>query len=209
MSDSLPVRAYFLACAPDGGPISRRSHAALLVRAAAITDLVLRGNLRDQHGHAEPTSAAPTGDLLLDNLLAELRAHSPASWRALLRRGKNDALQSLETQLSAAGLLEEGSSSILRRKVFRPSDPARVRDAHAELDHALTAPLSDVDASTAALAAHAAASGAGMSRSEARRHADRLKELESLAGPVVPALRKAVAGRRAARIAAFSGGSGG
>ncbi|GAB3377054.1 GPP34 family phosphoprotein [Amycolatopsis echigonensis] len=209
MSDSLPARAYFLACDPDGGPVSRRPRAALLVRAAAVTDLVLRGNLRDERGHAEPTGAAPTGDLLLDDLLADLRAHRPASWRALLRRGKNDTLQSLETQLSAAGLLEEGSSSILHRKVLEPSDPARVRDAHARLDHALTAPLSEVDASDAALAALAGASGAGMSRSDARRHSGRLKELEQLAGPVVPALRKAVAGRRAARIAAFSGGSGG
>ncbi|WP_116206442.1 GPP34 family phosphoprotein [Amycolatopsis circi] len=209
MSDSLPARAYFLACDPGGGSVSRRSRAALLVRAAAVTDLVLRGNLRDQRGHAEPTGTAPTGDLLLDDLLADVRAHSPASWRALLRRGKNDTLQSLETQLSAAGLLEEGSSSVLRRKVLVPSDPARVRDVHAQLDHALTAPLSEVDAPTAALAALAAASGAGMSRSDARHHAERLKDLEKLAGPVVPALRKAVAGRRAARIAAFSGGSGG
>ena len=205
MSDSLPARAYFLACEPA----SRRPNTALLVRAAAVTDLVLRGNLRDQRGHAEPTGTAPTGDLLLDDLLADLRTHSPASWRALLRRGRNDTLQSLETQLSASGLLEEGTSSFLRRKVLAPADSSRVRAARADLNRALTAPLSEVDASTAALAALAAASGAGMSRSEARQHADRLAELEKLAGPVVPALRKAVAGRRAARIAAFSGGSGG
>ncbi|MFD2473391.1 GPP34 family phosphoprotein [Amycolatopsis silviterrae] len=205
MSDSLPARAYFLAC----DPASRRSSTALLVRAAAVTDLVLRGNLRDQRGHAEPTDAAPTGDLLLDDLLTDLRTHSPASWRALLRRGRNDTLQSLETQLSASGLLEEGTTSFLRRKVLVPADSSRVREAHADLKRALAAPLSEVDSPTAALAALAAASGVGVARSEARKHADRLAELEKLAGPAVPALRKAVAGRRAARIAAFSGGSGG
>ncbi|WP_020660721.1 GPP34 family phosphoprotein [Amycolatopsis benzoatilytica] len=189
MSNSLPAQAYFLACDPDGGPLARRGRAALLVRAAALADLLLRGNLRDQRGHAERTPAAATGDLVLDDLLSGLR---PDTWRALLRHGRNDTLQALETQLSAAGMLVESSSAVLRRTILVPTR-SLVREAHVRCEHALAAPLSEVDSSAAALAALAAAVGIVRPR-----HSSRLAELESVAGPVLPALRKAVSGRRAA-----------
>ena len=192
MSVSLAAQAYFLACDPDGGPLGRRGRAASLVRAAALTDLFLRGTLRDQDGRAERSDPGSTGDLVLDDLLAGFR---PDSWRALVRRGRGDTLQALETQLSAGGMLAESSRTVLRRVILVPA-LALVREAHARFEHALTAPLSDVDGSAAALAALAAA--AGIARSEARRHGGRLAELEGAAGPVPPVLRRVVAGRRAA-----------
>jgi len=190
MNTSLAAQAYFLARALDGP----RPRTALLVRAAALADLVLRGTLSDANGYVEVRTVKPTGDLLLDDLLTELR---PASWRAVLRHGKNDTLHTLETQLSAAGMLTESVSGILRRRVLEPAEE-HVHDARARFTGALTDAVSEVDTSAAVVTVLATA--AGFARPDARRHADRLTELEAAGGPAIAPLRRAVAGHRTTRL---------
>ncbi|MET8999118.1 GPP34 family phosphoprotein [Amycolatopsis sp. NPDC004169] len=212
---SLPARAYLLACDTARDRLPDRERVALLVRAAALTDLVLRGRITDDGGRPVASGAGGTGHLVLDDLLAELAADPHRKWRAWVRRGARETLRSLEEQLDAAGVISLRTSRVLglfprrRPEVREPAAAAALRD---EVRAALRsdAPVSaDVAALTALTAAVERA--AVLSRGERRRHRDRLAGLEEQAGAAVPALRKVIRELRAARtarIAAASGGGG-
>lgn len=216
---TLPAQAYLLACDTGRDRLPDRERVALLVRAAALTDLVLRGLVTD--GDGRPVVAGPggTGHLVLDDLLADLAADPHRKWRAWVRRDARGTLQSLEAQLDAAGVLTMRTSRVLglfprRRPVVR--DQAAVTQLHDLVAAALRdgEPASRVDPGVAALTSLAAAAELTtvFPRRERRRHRARIEELEDRAGAAVPALRKVVRELRAARaatIAANSGGGGG
>jgi hypothetical protein len=201
---SLPARVYLLACGGVKGRISDRRRVALLVRAAVVTDLLLRDRLADDGGKAGVTGRGPTGDLLLDDVLANLAEDGPRPWRSLVRRDGADTLKSLELQLVAAGLLREHTTRLLGRSVLELADPEAARREEARVEAALRDPVSEVDSGDAALAALAAAAGVGVSRRDAWANSARLAELAGRAGPAVPALRHLVRRQRAVR----SGGHG-
>ncbi|HEY2057048.1 MAG TPA: GPP34 family phosphoprotein [Amycolatopsis sp.] len=204
MTLSLPARAYLLACGGAKGRISDRRRVALLVRAAVATDLLQRGRLADQSGKAGVTGRGPTGDLLLDDVLANVAEDGPRPWRSLVRRDGADTLKSLELQLVAAGLLREHTTRVLGRSVLELTDPAAAHREQARVEAALRDPVSEVDSGDAALAALAAAAGIGVPRRDFRANSARLNELAGRAGPAVPALRRLVRRQRAVR----SGGHG-
>ncbi|MFE0028689.1 GPP34 family phosphoprotein [Amycolatopsis sp. NPDC059021] len=210
---SLPAKAYLLACDPGGGRLRDRQRVSLLVRAAALTDLVRRGRIADEDGKAVIVDERGTGDLVLDDVLAEV-AGDRRSWRSWVRRGARDTLQSLETQLDAAGTIELkvsralGLFTVRRPVVLDGGAVARLRGA---VDYAVrgTTEVSEVDAADAALAALVAAVELRtvVSRRDRRRHRARVAELEERAGAAVPALRKVFRELRAARAAAVSNAS--
>ncbi len=210
---SLPARAYLLACDTARNRLPDRERVALLVRAAALTDLVLRGQVTDDGGRPAVTGAGGTGHLVLDDLLAELTAEPHRKWRAWVRRGARGTLHSLEAQLDAAGVITLRTSRVLglfprrRPEVREPASAAALRD---EVRAALRGDA-PVSADVAALTSLAAAVelGAVLPRVERRRHRDRLARLEEQAGAAVPALRKVIRELRAARTAAISAASGG
>ncbi|MEV7094308.1 GPP34 family phosphoprotein [Amycolatopsis sp. NPDC051045] len=210
---SLPARAYLLACDTGRNRLPDRERVAQLVRAAALTDLVLRGRLADDGGRPVVSGTGGTGHLVLDDLLAELTADPHRKWRACVRRGARGTLQSVEAQLDAAGVLSLRMSRVLgvfprRRPVVR--DVATAAALHDHVTAALrgTAP---VPADVAALTSLAAAAelDAVLPRGERRRHRARLARLEEQAGAAVPALRKVIRELQAARTAAIAAGSGG
>ncbi|WP_326837258.1 GPP34 family phosphoprotein [Amycolatopsis rhabdoformis] len=207
MTLSLAARAYLLGCDSDGGRVRRRGDAALFVRAAALTDLLLRGRLRVAGGRVSASGAGPTGDLLLDDVLAGLADEGPTRWKRLLRQGSADTLHSLEQQLVAAGVLHSRVTPLWRRTVVRLAERAPADAVRATVDNALTAPLSEVDARAAALTALAAATRIGFTRRSARRHADRLRALDEVAGSVVPEVRAVVRGLRRRRTALIASSS--
>ncbi|MEV4058130.1 GPP34 family phosphoprotein [Amycolatopsis sp. NPDC049688] len=210
---SLPARAYLLACDTRRDRLPDRDRVALLVRAAALTDLVLRGLVEDAAGRPVARGAGGTGHLVLDDLLAELAAEPHRKWRARVRRGARGTLQSLEAQLDAAGVITLRTSRVLG--LFPRRHPA-VRDAAtaaALRDEVASALRSDtpVPPDVAALTSLAAAAelNAVLPRGERRRHRARLARLEDQAGAAVPALRKVIRelhSARSAHIAASSGG---
>jgi hypothetical protein len=210
---SLPARAYLLACDTARNRLPDRERVALLVRAAGLTDLVLRGQVADDGGRPAVTGAGGTGHLVLDDLLAELTAEPHRKWRAWVRRGARGTLHSLEAQLDAAGVITLRTSRVLglfprrRPEVREPASAAALR---AEVRAALRGDA-PVSADTAALTSLAAAVELGevLPRAERRRHRDRLTRLEEQAGAAVPALRKVIRELRAARTAAISAASGG
>ncbi|RSM34389.1 GPP34 family phosphoprotein [Amycolatopsis balhimycina DSM 5908] len=210
---SLPARAYLLACDTRRDRLPGRERVALLVRAAALTDLVLRGRVADDGGRPAVTGAGGTGHLVLDDLLAELTADPHRKWRAWVRRGARATLYSLEAQLDAAGTIELRTSRVLgvfprRRPVVR--DVATAAALHDRVTAALRTD-SPVPRDIAALTSLAAAAELGtvFSRAERRRHRARLAQLEDAAGVAVPALRKVLRELQAARAAAIAASSGG
>jgi hypothetical protein len=213
---SLPARAYLLACDTRRDRLPDRERVALFVRAAALTDLVLRGLVADDGGRPAVTGDGGTGHLVLDDLLAELAADPHRKWRSWVRRGARGTLQSLEAQLDAAGTIALRTSRVLG--LFPRRRPA-VRDhaTAAALHDQVTASLrgdAEVAPDVAALTALAGAVELGtvLPRGERRRHRARLAQLEERAGAAVPALRKVIrelTAARAAAIAANSGGGGG
>ncbi|MDX3195039.1 GPP34 family phosphoprotein [Streptomyces sp. MN03-5084-2B] len=210
---SLPARAYLLACDTARDRLPDRERVALLVRAAALTDLVLRDRVTDDGGRPVVAGPGGTGHLVLDDLLAELAADPHRKWRAWVRRGARGTLQSLEAQLDAAGVIALRTSRVLglfprrRPEVREPATAAALRE---EVRTALRSET-PVSADIAALTSLAAAVelGAVLPRAERRRHRDRLARLEEQAGAAIPALRKVVRELRAARTAAIAAGSGG
>jgi len=213
---SLPARAYLLACDTARDRLPDRERVALLVRAAALTDLVLRGRITDDGGRPVVSDAGGTGHLVLDDLLAELAADPHRKWRARVRRGARGTLQSLEAQLDAAGVITLRTSRVLglfprRRPEVR--DPATAAALHESVRSALRS-AAPVPADVAALTSLAAAVelGSVLSRASRRRHRDRLARLAEQSGAAVPALRKVIRELQAARsatVVATSGGSGG
>ncbi|MFT7871490.1 MULTISPECIES: GOLPH3/VPS74 family protein, partial [Amycolatopsis] len=131
---SLPARAYLLACDTVRDRLPDRERVALLVRAAALTDLVLRGRITDDDGRPAVTGDGGTGHLVLDDLLAELAADPHRKWGARVRRGARGTLQSLEAQLDAAGVITLRTSRVLglfprrRPEVREPAAAAALRD---------------------------------------------------------------------------------
>ncbi|WP_206790472.1 GPP34 family phosphoprotein [Amycolatopsis sp. MtRt-6] len=212
---SLPARAYLLACDTGRDRLPHRERVALLVRAAALTDLVLRGRIADDGGRPVVTGAGRTGHLVLDDLLAELAADPHRTWRARVRRGARGTLQSLEAQLDAAGVITLRTSRVLGvfpRRRAEVRDPATAATLHESVRAAVRSDA-PVSADVAALTSLAAAVelGAVLPRAARRRHRDRLARLAEQSGAAVPALRKVIRELQAARsatVAATSGGSG-
>ncbi|KZB83641.1 GOLPH3/VPS74 family protein [Amycolatopsis regifaucium] len=213
---SLPAKAYLLACDVIHDSLRDRRRASLLIRGAAMTDLVLRGRATDTDGRVTLSGAGPTGDLVLDELLAEIAGERPRKWKWWVRKDARGTLEALESQLDAAGVLELRTGRILglfpsRRPTVR--DPAVVDRLRARVDQALRgpSPVSEVDAGDAALTALAAAVELRqvIPGRDRRRYKERIEGLAERGGDAVPALRKLFRELRAVRAsaAASSGGS--
>ncbi|HET6286819.1 MAG TPA: GPP34 family phosphoprotein [Amycolatopsis sp.] len=213
---SLPAKAYLLACDVEKSKLRDRHRAALLIRGAALTDLVLRGRVGDAGGRVAVSGAGPTGDLVLDEMVTEIAGESPRKWKWWVREDARGTLEALESQLDAAGVIELETGRTLglfpsRRPIVR--DPAVVDRLRALVDHALRGPCpaSDVDASDAALTSLVAAVELrdvvpGKVR---RQYEDRIEELSERGGDAVPALRKLFRELRAVRASAASSSGGG
>ncbi len=211
---SLPAQAYLLACDVDRERLPDRERVALLVRGAALTDLVLRGLIADADGRPVVRGSGGTGHLVLDDLLAAVAEDPHRRWRSWIRRDARATLRSVEDQLEAAGTLSMRTTRVLglfpsRRPVVR--DLAAVTRLKALVSNAFESSVSEVDPGTAALASLAAAAELNtvISSRERRRHRARIAELGERAGVAVPALRKVIGELRAARTASISAASGG
>ncbi|WTJ79629.1 GPP34 family phosphoprotein [Kitasatospora sp. NBC_01539] len=82
-----------------------RTGAGFLVRAAALAELAHRGAAaEDGAARVRVVSAVPTGDRVLDALLAEL-AERPRTWKSWIRRSRDDTLEAVEERLTVLGVM--------------------------------------------------------------------------------------------------------
>ncbi|WP_158893740.1 GOLPH3/VPS74 family protein [Amycolatopsis anabasis] len=206
---ALPAKAYLLACDPDRARLRDRQRAGYLVRAAGLTDLLLRKRLVDYDGEARSVPGGTTGDDVLDEMLGRILTDRPHQWKSLVRKDWRGALHAVEEQLAVARIIRADRGRALglfpRTRVMI-LDTATHDRLHALVDNALRggaapARLDPADAALTALVA-AVELKPVVTRRDRHRHRARLTELEERGGAAVPALRKVFRELRSARHAA-------
>jgi len=192
------------------GPYDR-SRTELLVRAAALADLALRGRLGEVAGAVAVSGAEPTGDPVLDGVLRD--AADGHGWKHLVRRHRKRTLTEVEDRLAAAGLLTVTAPrtrfGTRRLTVTDPTVPAALR---ARVSAALygDGPVRELPAADAALLALASAGGirAVVSRQDQKAFRARIDACTGQLAALAPGLEKAVRALPTTMIAA-QGGMGG
>lgn len=214
---SLPARLYLLSWDAERSKLIGNDHdRGMVARAAALTELLLAGNLTDTDGKPTvvPAAEAPA-DPVLALVLADLVDDKPRRWRTWISRRTRPVTRAVRDQLVANGWVRTEQLRILGvfpyTRVVVP-DTRVVTELTQMLRTALSGgrPVSEVDVRDAALVALAAAGEVrpAMDRRRRREHKERIEQLEQRVRPVPTALRKALAGDRAA-VAAAAGGGGG
>ncbi|GAA2747149.1 hypothetical protein GCM10010440_41820 [Kitasatospora cinereorecta] len=217
MSRGLHLAAYLLAFDTRAQSLQDRTRAGYLLRAAALADLAHRGAAAENAaGRVEVASAEPTGDGVLDALLAEL-AGRPRTWKSWIRRGREDTLEAAEEQLAALGVMtmpdREPYGPVAPHRTVAMDDPRealdlQVRIAELVRGHAPVAAASFADATLAALAAHGHLRLV-LSRQDRKAHAERITALTDRLADHAPGLARAVAGLNLTMIAGQGGMGGG
>ncbi|TDC14671.1 GPP34 family phosphoprotein [Kribbella albertanoniae] len=208
--ETLPARIFLLAYDPAKGRLANRSTLGKTLRAAALIDLQLRGNLADDNGRAHLTKAAPPRDEVLAGLLTEIRTSNPRKWRTWIDRRQSAIVRDTRAELERAQLIKVESHRFLgliptqritlrqplvrRQLLQRTTDvlrPARL--------------VTRIDLRDAALAVLASTSDLRtvIPKELRNRHKDRLAQLAIRIGPVAPALKKSI---QASHAAASGGG---
>jgi len=200
---SLPAQVYLLAYRPDRGRLAQRSDLGLMLRAAALTELLQRGLLNDDRDKAAIGDPAPAGlDPLLAEVLEQVAASRPRRWEHWIKVGNRAAPRAVRDQLTEDGPLELTRHRVLGLfPTLRPAlvDPAPHQRLLAEFTSALTDPLPRVEPWQAALVSLADAGRLRhvLSGRQRREHRSRIRDLTALAGPAPSALRHAIQARHA------------
>lgn len=191
------------------GPYDR-SRTELLVRAAALIDLALRGRLGEDGGTVTVSGTAPTGDPVLDGVLRDAPGHT---WKHLVRRHRKRTLTEVENRLAAAGVLtvKEPRTPFGTRRLT-VTDRALPDALHARVSAALHGddPVREIPAADAALLALAAAGDVRsvVSRQDQKTFRARIDAGTGSLAALAPGLEKAVRALPMTMIAA-QGGMGG
>lgn len=205
LPDTLPARLYLLTYRPERGRFPYSGELGLALRAAALTDLLHRGLLVDEEGHARPGAPAPARlDPLLAGVLDRIALSRPRRWEYWVRSGDRAMPRAVRLALAERGTIELEEHRILGLfPTLRPvlPDPRLYTRLAEAVTRALEDPLAKVEPWQGALVALAHAGRLPGGR-ERRAHRDRVKALTASAEPVATALRRAVSARQAAHTAA-------
>jgi len=208
LPESLPGSVFLLAFDPRRQRLTGQSYLCYTLRAAALTDLLLRNLIVNEAGKVRGTGRMRAGDPLLDALLARIAADEPRSWEAWVRRRTRPRTRvEVREQLATGGWITVEPRrflGIFPTVKITVVDPGPVEQLRQRLVLALDGgPVDERERAILALA-NAAGMGTVVSWRQRRAHRHRLAELTALAGPAVPALRKVI--RQAQAAAAAAGG---
>ncbi|MFF2996521.1 GPP34 family phosphoprotein [Streptomyces sp. NPDC057950] len=210
MTDDLPSLVYLLAYDDSAQGPYDRARTELLVRAAVLIDLALRGRLGEDGGTVIVSGTEPTGSPVLDAALRDAAGHG---WKQLLRHRRERTLTEVEDRLAGAGLLtvkEPRTRFGSRRLVL--TDRAVPAALRARVSAALRGEGSvrEIPAADAALLALAAAGGVRsvVSRQDQKTFRARIDACTGRLATLAPGLEKAVRALPMTMIAA-QGGMGG
>lgn len=207
---TLPERLYLLSWDRERTRFTGSGERDLLLRAAALAELLLAGLLEDENGRAVVVAGAkPPTDTFLAEVFAQVGASARRKkWESWVNHRAGRAKRAVRDQLAAGRWVKVEQRRLLG--VF-PADRVTARDpraVHRLTDAAVAAlrapridTVPDADAASAALAA-AAGLRTVVSRKEARERKARITALGERIAPVPTALRKAISGRHAATAAA-------
>ncbi len=202
--ESLAARIFLLAYDPAKGRLAGRSKLGKVLRAAALIDLQLHGNLADDNGRAQPTKAAPPKDQLLAKILTEIGTTGPRKWRTWIDRRQRAIVRDVRDELARTQLIK-----VEPRRIFPDRITLRQPLVRRQLLQHTTdvlrpsRPVSRVDLRDASLAVLAATADLRpvIPKELRQRHKDRLAQLALRIGPIPPALQKSIQ-------ASSSGGAG-
>jgi hypothetical protein len=195
--EALAAQIFLLAYDPAKGRLTGRSKLGKTLRAAALIDLQLRGNLADDNGRAELTKAKPPADEILAGILTEIGTTGSRKWRTWIDRRQRAIVRDVRDDLARAQLIRVEPHRILG---VIPADRITIRQplVRRQLLQRTTDVLrpsrlvTRVDLRDAALAVLASTADLRIviPKELRTRHKDRLAQLAVRIGPVVPALKK-------------------
>lgn len=215
--ESLPATLFLLALDADAGRLRHRDRLGYLLRAAALTDLTIRGHLADEGGKVQVVSPGGAKDGVLGMVLEQLAAApKPRGWKHWVRRDAGKMIKTVRESLAAEGWIRVEPRRVLGlfpgHHIAVP-DPELVRGLHAEARETLTGdtPVSQVEPARAAVIALACAGELKtvVTGAERRKYKARIAELNERAGAAAPALRKVLTEIRAAMTAAIASSTAG
>jgi hypothetical protein len=198
--DSLAARLFLLAYDPSTGRlVGRWTKLGRILRAAALVDLQLSGNLADDNGRARLTKAADPVDPVLAGVLRDIRRVGPRKWRTWVDRRHGAIVREVRDELERARLIKVERYRILglfpaHRITLRHPLVRRqlLRNATDTLRPARLVTRIDLrDAAVVVLAATGELRTV-LTKDQRKRHKDRLAQLTVRVGPVPPALKKAI-----------------
>ncbi|WP_329571549.1 GOLPH3/VPS74 family protein [Kitasatospora sp. NBC_01266] len=208
LPDTLPGRLYLLAFRPGTRQFSYHRHLGLLMRAAALTELLQRGLLVDDRGRPQPGRPAPPElDPVLATVLAQVagqrrrRLLGPRSWRGWIAADAGATERAVRDRLRDDGLVivsDHRAPGLFPNRSRVRCDPHAHRQLVALVEAVLTDPLDTVEPRQAALVSLAAAGelDAVLDARTRRVHRDRIRELKRLTGPTATALRREITAKR-------------
>ncbi|MFJ9608552.1 GPP34 family phosphoprotein [Kitasatospora sp. NPDC101176] len=218
MSRALHLATYLLAFDTEARTLQDRARAGFLVRAAALAELARRGAAaEDDGGRVRVVRADPTGDGVLDALLADLGGEQ-RTWKSWIKRGREDTLEAVEERLAVLGVMtvtdRDPYGPVAPRRAVAMVDPREALDLQVRVAGLVrgTAPVAGVPYEEAALAALAAHGHLRLvlSRHDRREHADRIAAFtDRVAVEAAPGLARAVSGLNLTMVAAQGGMGGG
>jgi len=200
--DSLPAQLFLLAVDPRRQRLTGRGELGYVLRAAALVELQLGGQLIDVDGRPKAGDAEPVPDPVLAGVLSQVAADPGRRWRYWIRKDARRITREVADGLVAARRIE-----LHRYRIFGvvPAERIVVLDplVRDRIVGAIDAALSDawpVGERTAAVVSLAAAAQMRivLPRSRRQAHRDRIASLAARTGPVPPALRRVLRDRRAA-----------
>jgi hypothetical protein len=206
LPDSLPARMYLLAYDTDKRRMTAGSQLGYVLRAAALTDLMLAGALADAGGKVRAQPGRAATDPLLDAVRQQIAASRPRSWRHWVSKSAGPMKREVRDQLAAAGWIRAEPHRVLGlfpRVKVTVRDPRVVKRLAAMVSAALREPIGQIDPRDAALVALAASGELKtvLPRARRRQHKERITRLSDRTGPAALALRKVVQSTQAAAAA--------
>jgi len=208
---TLPARLYLLAY-----DLRKRRHAPnmyfpYLIRAAALTDLLLSGHITEESGKPRAVPGAPpVADPVLADLLTKIAESKPRSWQRWVYEDSRATVRAVRDRLEADRWIKlevRRPLLVFRQTIVHVRDTRVVKRLAAQVSTALSAPLSRVDDRDAALVVLAAAGNLKtvLPRDRRRAHKARITALQERVGPAAPALRKVIQATQAVITSASSG----
>ncbi|MEU6424805.1 GPP34 family phosphoprotein [Microbispora sp. NPDC046973] len=200
---SLTAQLYLLAYDPRKERVVTNYRLPYLLRAAALTDLLLAGRIADDGGKVRVVSEARLADPVLDGLLRQIAGSGPRPWRHWIGKDGRATVRAVRDELETGRWVRVELRQpflIFNRSHVRVRDTRVVKRLTTQVAAALTGPVSRVGDREAALVGLAAAGELGtvLPRARRRAHKQRIALLSERGGPAAPALRKVIQQVRAA-----------
>jgi len=197
--DGLAARLFLLAYDPERGRLAAGSRLGKILRAAALVDLQLSGNLADDNGRARLTTTVDPAHPVLAGVLDDIRRLGPRKWRTWIERHPRAIVREVRDELERARLIKVEPHRTLG---LFPADRITLRQplVRRQLLQSATDTLrparlvTRIDLRDAAIVVLAATGDLRtvITKDQRTRHKDRLAQLAVRVGPVVPALKKSL-----------------